>query len=869
MMYTWVKTHNDIVEYLKDKRERQGELIELLKKAGVDSFNDKDEHGQNFELNEIDPFTFFCYIYKHGNKKRLEILQKIAVEIASFPIPTDESGIPSTNAMKVWLFPYKGNRVNNEINRLWDFFEKVLSNGIDELSFADVLKNDGVGKAKLTEVLFYVKPETYFPIDTPTKRYISTELNLEHDFNTFDEYKNVLKNLKAKVDIPFYQISFDAWVWNRTLRTDRNYWRIGTQDGNNSYWPTMLDNGIISIGWSSLGDLEAANVQTKTDVQNLMRQKKEYSDDKKNVLSRKAGEVFSFFKDVNEGDVILAQNGAKILGIGYINGTYFYDEKAHFAHCKPVDWIVFEPGLLNKSGKLTSVHKISDKIILVEVDKLLKNSKTNNSTDMSQTAMSFPLNQILYGPPGTGKTYHTINKALSIIENTTEEKLEKEDRIALKSRFDGYVTEGSIVFSTFHQSMSYEDFIEGIKPIEPENEGDIMIYKVVDGIFKRISTDACFAIAQQKMPIKTKEVIDFSTQYDNYIASVDELFLQGKTVKVGTRSKAEIFIDGISPNQNITVKHSEGVRTYIVSKERLTKLNQAFSELDDVTNIDAQFREVIGGSNASAYWAILNAIRKAPLNEKAEIQKIYTYEEKKTVVASMLKSDFKYETKDKQAQPYVLIIDEINRGNVSQIFGELITLIEEDKRLGKDEALEVTLPYSKTPFGVPSNVYIIGTMNTADRSVEALDTALRRRFSFEEMPPQYNLPELATEINDVKLSSILKTINDRIEVLLNKDNLIGHSYFLKVDSEKKLKDTIFKNILPLLQEYFFGDYGKIGLVMGKGFVKEEKERKKVSFSAFDYPDTEGVQKTIYELRKYDDVNDIKEAIKLLLNGNEA
>ena len=491
-------------------------------------------------------------------------------------------------------------------------------------------------------------------------------------------------------------------------------------------------------------------------------------------------------------------------------------------------------------------------------------SDSNLTQNDDKKMPTFPLNQILYGPPGTGKTYHTINKALEIVGFDATDKTRKE----LKDEFDERIKTGQIVFTTFHQSMSYEDFIEGIKPIEPENEGDIMIYKVVDGIFKRIKTDACFAIAQQKMPKKTKEVIDFSTQYDNYIGSVDELLLQGKTVRVGTRSKAEIFIDGISPNRNITVKHSEGVRTYIVSKDRLTKLNQAFAELNDVTNIDAQFREVIGGSNASAYWAILNAIRKTPSTDKVEIQKTYTYEEKKTVVASMLKSDFEYKATDKQAQPYVLIIDEINRGNVSQIFGELITLIEEDKRLGRDEALEVILPYSKTPFGVPPNVYIIGTMNTADRSVEALDTALRRRFSFEEMPPQYNLPQLDFEIEGFTLRKILTTINDRIEVLLNRDNLIGHSYFLKVDSEEALKDTIFKNILPLLQEYFFGDYGKIGLVMGKGFVKEEKERKKVSFSAFDYPDTEGVQKTIYELRKYEDVN-IEDAIKLLLNEKEA
>ena len=232
----------------------------------------------------------------------------------------------------------------------------------------------------------------------------------------------------------------------------------------------------------------------------------------------------------------------------------------------------------------------------------------------------------------------------------------------------------------------------------------------------------------------------------------------------------------------------------------------------------------------------------------------------------MLKSDFKYESKDKQAKPYVLIIDEINRGNVSQIFGELITLIEDDKRLGKDEALEVTLPYSKTPFGVPSNVYIIGTMNTADRSVEALDTALRRRFSFVEMPPQYEgLSQLEVEIEGFTLKRILQTINNRIEVLLNKDNLIGHSYFLSVKDAGDLKAVFQNKIMPLLQEYFFGDYGKIGMVLGGGFVEKKTANKSV-FSDFEYDSgfEDRVMFSLKDVVNMDD-KDFKTAIDTLIN----
>jgi 5-methylcytosine-specific restriction protein B len=207
---------------------------------------------------------------------------------------------------------------------------------------------------------------------------------------------------------------------------------------------------------------------------------------------------------------------------------------------------------------------------------------------------------------------------------------------------------------------------------------------------------------------------------------------------------------------------------------------------------------------------------------------------------------------EKEEKNYVLIIDEINRGNVSQIFGELITLIEKDKRLGKDESLEVMLPYSKERFGVPPNLYIIGTMNTADRSVEALDTALRRRFSFTEMPPLYNLPELDYEYAGVKGSDILKTINRRIEKLLDRDHLIGHSFFLlgkDEEPETKLIQSFYQNLIPLLQEYFYGDYAKIGAVLGNGFILKQEDFKQTEFASGFNSEVDG-ERDIYQIIDY-------------------
>lgn len=293
-----------------------------------------------------------------------------------------------------------------------------------------------------------------------------------------------------------------------------------------------------------------------------------------------------------------------------------------------------------------------------------------------------PLNLILYGPPGTGKTYNTIYKTLDILKepvvcvsdatepHETWYNNDEADRDKALKKFNDLKKKGRVVFTTFHQSMSYEDFIEGIKPIL---DGKSVGYKIKPGIFKQISKAAA----------------------------------------------------------------------------------------DSANN-------------------------------------------------------------------YVLIIDEINRGNVANIFGELITLIEEDKRLGNSEEMTCTLPYSKEEFGVPNNLYIIGTMNTADRSVEALDTALRRRFTFEEMMPKPGL--LDKNVDGINLQEFLTVINRRISLLKDREHQIGHSYFMKVASKETLIDVIFKNVIPLLQEYFYGDYEKIQMVLGETFIPED-DTLKVVFAA--------------------------------------
>ena len=496
---------------------------------------------------------------------------------------------------------------------------------------------------------------------------------------------------------------------------------------------------------------------------------------------------------------------------------------------------------------------------------LSKAFKTTNQSTMN-TQESIDLNQIFFGPPGTGKTYHTINEAIKIVDPEFYE-IHKNDRDQLKARFkllslnNDNESLGQIGFTTFHQSFSYEDFIEGIKPNEPK-EGDAFLkYEIQEGVFKkicRLADDSLNAVA-----VDTESLVSLSTE--EYEKAHFYKMSLGNTQDESDNEIYEYCIEnncisiGFGNQLDFTGKDEKELRSFGNDNDLGSFDIQAMNLFSNYLKIgnyvvisygnkyvravgkvtgNYEYREDSELPN-NLHYKNFRSVEWIFTDEKISANEIYN---KNLSMQTIYKLDKKYIKQEffvkekkidthrlpKNPKNFVLIVDEINRGNVSSVFGELITLIEKDKRSGADEELSVILPYSKETFSVPQNVYIIGTMNTADRSIEALDTALRRRFSFREMPPKHKLIESVGglkstngKLGDIDVVKILKIINNRIEKLIDKDHKIGHSYFLNISSKQDLKDTFRDKVIPLLEEYFFGDFGKISLVLGSSFISKE------------------------------------------------
>jgi hypothetical protein len=913
--FTWVETHKELTQFLSTKENSQKELIDILKSVGISPFNDKEKLGDHdIELNEIDPFTFFCYIYKYGPERRLKYLQKIA-ETLKLNIPNDDSGIPSANAQRVWLFPYKFERVNNEIARLWNFFKNAINNNISDDDFADVLSIRNVAKAKITEALFNISPEKYFPINGPSKPYIKNVLGIEPVFETYTDYIALLEKIKNKIGIPFYELSYEAWKWN-DAQGKVNYWifqgnpkvfdfktalkqeilsdwtvsahkdkiKIGDKvilwiSGNESgcyalaeittephlkttspddYLWKGEDKSVLKAGIKIIHNLvdnpilkeEIQNIEDLKDLKignqgtNFSASEDEYSSLLELINSR--GSSFEkLISQLNKGDFnnyikflreILDKFNFKhgderivfstrdnnlnfLIGQRYCWNLFVADKKGKFGVIS-IDKLKENSGRFDGTDpapyyshfdELNSVYENSKSIyssLELELKRTKKSSfrKYNNidfenfvfdkTPEQTNNSMKLSLNTILYGPPGTGKTY------------------------ILKSKY-------MPMFTSSENSITRDEYLKDI--IQNCSWWQVIALVVLEIGKTKVAEIFNHEFVQMKANLSNSTTVTPTIWGQLQSHTIEDC----EHVKVQRRMPPFIF--------NKTEKSEWEILLNEVREQapELLELKNRISDFKNVPNKKIERFEFLTFHQSYSYEDFVEGIKP----ELSECDVAYKIEEGVfQKICNRARND--------SSNNYAIFIDEINRGNISSIFGELITLIEEDKREGNPNQIKATLPYSKTTFSVPNNLFIIGTMNTADRSVEALDTALRRRFSFIEMNPEpQKLSETNFKCEGVDLEKLLSSINGRIEKLLDKDYCIGHSYFMNIQDRKNPNDelrVIFQNkILPLLQEYFYGDWGKIMLVIGKEFVFKKTETVKFLTSELTDEYEEYYDKPIY------------------------
>ena len=643
----------------------------------------------HYGAESIDPFSFVYSLASLGKPEWRERVYSSVSQVfnvnAPLPVDADEAFFfPVPNRRQKLLFHNEG---EGDPQLLWRLFRTAVSRpeSVNPQDFSSALEIDPVTIPKLTQALFLINPAAFLPCDEVTR---ILRMDDFPEVINWTQYQDELQGFRdAFPGCALYEINLFAYLWKRgDIRKERtpiqyfhvstNAWGAGGPDFWNgtdpqheqryfepNHWVFTGGPGVRGMGWH------------------------EYDE------PRDGAPGFPL-RHPRPGDVVLVRTGlhrGRGIGIVYRND---YQDRLDGNSRIHVVWVsrrdedligqaemagfnYARPGTLNAfrqvpayTGTFALLTRLSRREELMADQEASKNPNAEH-----------PRNQILYGPPGTGKTYHTVDRALAIINRVSLEEVERDFEGFRNLRFDPNSGSGQIAMVTFHQNFAYEDFIEGIRPVLDEEADGRLGYERHDGIFKQIADAA----------------------------------------------------------------------------------------------------------------------------------------------------------RGERGRRFVLIIDEINRGNIAKIFGELITLIEASRRIGRDDETEVTLPYSNESFGVPDNLYIIGTMNTADRSIQLLDTALRRRFDFVEMMPNYKyIQEIKSEDEVVvDCKKMIEVMNWRITALLDREHQIGHTYLMGVDTMNKLSNAFRNKIFPLLQEYFFNDWSKIQAVLGRNrsFVQTESEQKTKSLFA--------------------------------------
>ena len=778
--FTWVPLYEELAQALLRYKEDRTELVEwIYGDLGKVTRSDgqslvaylKQKDGS--KILDIDPFSVFAIFNRNtswGN--RTELLNHFKKKLGlTLDIPTDFNGIPTVDARRSFFFSWKSDN-SKVIHDLWQLFEKVISNHNISEAFDQVLEN-GMPKYSLTMCLFWICPEKYLALDSRNRSYLNS-FGFPNDFPKFNyqEYSDLLAKVQKKInngDIPcssFLDISFRAW---KTTTTTPNVWMW------NGGTETFLQD-TLKVGSSAKGLVDFKACDSKESLRNAYRAAAGNTDVKI------PNAYWDFMSRVKQNDIVVVfssqkQSGSQfhlLYGWGRFTSECFYKKEEENPLQRTVEWNFPYPEtpVIDKKTKNSLFFHLVEGIEADNIIRLLGihserlSSSIINPTHIPQLKykeyidlLAEAHNLVLTGAPGTGKTY----MAQAIAEEM------------------GAVTK----FVQFHPSYDYTDFVEGLRPIE---KGDGQLgFERKDGVFKEFCREAIKNLIDSKKSIEslTKE-ISWQEKLDRF---VEDSIEEGTKLKTVNGSEFEI---SEMKGHTIVIHNEQNEKTtqVAVNADEILELLTNEVPLNIVRDIRNYFNRKFGTQPDSYAFVIAKAIRamrqKMPVVEANKIDR----------------------------KPFVFIIDEINRGEVSKIFGELFYAIDPGYR-GKKDYLVQTQYQNLVPetdmfakgFYVPENVYILATMNDIDRSVESMDFAMRRRFTWKEVTPTDTEAMLDTLSCANEAKATMNRLNNVIAETegLGASYMIGPSYFLKLGENGGDFLKLWKmNIEPLLKEYLRG-----------------------------------------------------------------
>jgi hypothetical protein len=521
-----------------------------------------------------------------------------------------------------------------------------------------------------------------------------------------------------------------------------------------------------------------------------------------------------FDEGIRAGDMLALHDGETVVALARVlaldgKGTLRWRRLPMLEAARPV-----------AAPEISEIEPYEQKEFTIGVDALLQDVSVDASSleaaaSPKNTAFAgSAANIILYGPPGTGKTYGVRRRTLELLGQPNAGVAPTAE---VQADWENLRRTGQIVFCTFHQAFAYEEFVEGLRAITDED--DKVHYSVEPGVFKRI------ALTAAAEGFVTDDDSD-DTFEDLWESLIDSLRVEPRVAESSKKKKYQLKpasrggIAAVGGTVDEDGAFEPSARLLFASENSLRLLWGKRKELG-MSPTTSQIGQVAKG-HVTAMWMVYREL--VGLSESNRLTGDPLGRSQRALASGR---PFRFSSRSRQ---FALVIDEINRANIARVFGELITLLEPDKRLGAANELRVQLPSSQEWFGVPPNLHVLGTMNTADRSIALIDVALRRRFTFEEMMPDAGVLDRALVDGGVHpalgglIVSVFTRLNERLRFLYDREHQIGHAYFLGVRSLAGLRAVFADRILPLLQEYFFGQWDKIALALGYPLNAEGRPR---------------------------------------------